>query len=351
MLKKILITLVVLAILGAAAAAFLSGHYNDLLEPVDPQGGEEFIVVDIPSGTNTEIIADILYHERLIKSQPAFRFYVRRNDLGQHFIAGQYRLSPGMNVEQITAKLVAGDVYSETTWFTIPEGYNIRQIASRLGEKGLVEEGYFLELAESPPAELLERFPFLKGARVDGVDYMLEGYLFPDTYEVYTETGEEAIIELMLARMEQALNAAQLEGLDEMGYTLHEVLTVASLVEREGRVDHERALIAGVFYNRLQVGQLLESCATIQYILGETKEFLTYEDLALPSPYNTYLNPGLPPGPIAAPGEPSIAAAISPEETDYFFFNYRYDESGEHYFSRTLEEHNSNVRLAEENLD
>ena len=153
-----------------------------------------------------------------------------------------------------------------------------------------------------------------------------------------------------MERLFQVIGEEGLNRVAEMDRSLHEILTMASIVEREARVDHERPLIAGVFYNRLQIGQRLESCATIQYILGEYKEFLSYQDLEIPSPYNTYQHAGLPPGPIAAAGESSINAALYPEQSDYYYFNYKYDGSGEHFFSKTLQEHNQNVSRAEANL-
>jgi UPF0755 protein len=342
---------IILLITAAVGLYLLNSAYNDLLEPVSPEAVDSFSFVEIPQGANTETIADILYDEELIQNQLAFRFYVRRYDLGQGFIAGRYRFSPSMSLEQIVLKIQSGDVYTETSWFTIPEGFSIDAIAERLEQDGLVNGERFLDLARQPSQELIDSFPFLADVTDSRITYVLEGYLFPDTYEVFTDAGEEAIIRVMLNRLVQIINEEEQARINAMGMTLHEVLTLASIVEREARVDHERPLIAGVFYNRLQIGQRLESCATIQYILGETKEFLTFADLELPSPYNTYQNAGLPPGPIAASGEASIMATLYPEESDYYFFNYKYDDSGEHYFSKTLEEHNQNVAKAEENLN
>jgi UPF0755 protein len=350
-MKIILWLLVILLVLAGAAAFFLNAAYTDLVEPVNPAAVDTYSLVEIPQGTNTEGIAQILYNEGLIQNQLVFRFYVRRYDLGQGFIAGRYRFSPSMSLEQIVLKIQAGDVYTETSWFTIPEGLSIEEIAERLKQSGLVNQERFLDLARQPSPDLIDAYPFLAEVNDSRITYVMEGYLFPDTYEVYTDAGEEAIMKVMLNRLVQIVNEEEQARIKALGMTMHEVLTLASIVEREARVDHERPLIAGVFYNRLRIGQRLESCATIQYILGETKEFLTFADLELPSPYNTYQNAGLPPGPIAASGEASIMAVLYPEESDYYFFNYKYDSSGEHYFSKTLEEHNRNVARAEANLD
>ncbi len=343
--------MVILVFLLIVAAAGTYYYYLQLLDPVAPEAADQTTTVDIPPGANTEIIAAILYDEGLIQNELAFRFFVRQYNLAQGFIAGRYELNPAMSLGQIVRKIQSGDVYVETVWFTIPEGYTIEQIAGRLEQQGLINGNQLLEAAENPKPEWKEKYPFLQEIDHPGIKYKLEGYLFPDTYEISADTGLNEIIDMMLRRTDQIINQEYRQRMEEKGLSLHEILTIASLVEREARVDHERSLIAGVIYNRLEIDQLLQIDATIQYILEETKEFLTYDDLEVDSPYNTYQHAGLPPGPIAAPGEASIKAALYPEDSDYFFYNYKYDESGEHYFSHTYEEHLENVRKAEENLD
>jgi len=351
MLRSLVIILVVLIIIGLTAVAAVNYFYLSLLEPVDPTLVEEYVIVEIPSGAGTEAIAEILEREGLIQNTIAFRYYVRSNNLGHTFMAGTYQLSPAMDVEQIANKLQSGDIYSETTWFTIPEGYTIEQMADRLEDEGLVDGTKFLGLAGNPTESILDAFPELRSVDDSEVDYLLEGYLYPDTYEIYINTTEEEIIKLMLTRMNRVIDEESKTRAEQLDLNIHEVLAIASLIEREAAVAHERDRISGVIHNRLEIGQLLQIDATIQYILGETKEFLTYADLEIPSPYNTYKYPGLPPGPIAAPGQPSIEAALYPEDTDYFYYNYKYDDTGEHFFSKTYEEHLENVRRAEENLD
>lgn len=341
-----------LVLLAAAAAIGLNHAYQERLEPVNPDAVEEYILIEIPSGSDTDSIAALLFAEGLIQNELAFRVYARRQADGQALIAGIYNLSPSMPVEEIYAAINNGLVYVETAWFTIPEGFTVEQIAARLAEDGLVEEETFLALAREPAAELVAEFPFLSDLDNPDISYTLEGYLFPDTYEVYTSAAAIDLARIMLRRMDQVLKELDYSRhADTRGLSLHEILTIASLVEREVRVDHERKVVAGVIYNRLEIDQLLQIDATIQYILGETKEFLTYADLEVPSPYNTYLHAGLPPGPIAAPGKPSIAAVLEPEKTNYFFYNYKYDNTGEHFFSETYAEHLLNVRIAEENLE
>jgi len=350
MFKRMLIVLFVLAILSLAAYVAGSNFYNQHLQPVDPEALDDYRLIEIPSGANAAVIGELLYSDGLINNQQVFQLYVRRHGLGHRFIAGVYYLSPSLSLEQITAKLAAGDIYSDTVWFTIPEGFTVQEIALCLEEKGLVDSSAFLDFARRPSADMMNNFPFLKEVTDPQVEFLLEGYLFPDTYEVLPESGVEDIVSLMLRRLEQIITDEDQQRIADLNSSLHEILTIAAMVEREGRVDHERPLIAGVIYNRLEIDMLLQIDATIQYALGETKEFLTFKDLEIKSPYNTYLFGGLPPGPIAAPGAASIKAALYPEASEYFYYNYKYDSSGEHYFSHTLKEHLENVARAETNL-
>ena len=351
MIRGLLILFILLLVIGIAGFAVFINYYNSMLEPVDESAVDQQVVVEIPAGASTEIIAYILESENLIRDELVFRLYVRRYNLGQGFMAGKYSLSPSMTLEQIVQKIQVGDTYSDTVWLTIPEGFTVENIAIRLDEAGLVDGDKFLELSRKASEDILEAYPMIAGSNNPDIEYQLEGYLFPDTYEVFPDAGEDYIIRMMLHRMEEILNGLDYQVIiEEMGLSLHDLLIIASLIERETRVDHERAKVASVIYNRLEIGQRLQIDATIQYILEEPKEFLLYKDLEIPSPYNTYLEDGLPPGPIASPGRASIYAALNPGQTDYFYYNYKYDGSGEHYFSKTFDEHNQNVRRAEANI-
>ena len=339
-------TVLVLLLLGALG---LASVYRSMLLPVDAGAAEKTVTVEIPAGAGTGEIASILKENGIIRNTWFFRLYSRWHGLDRNFIAGSYHLSPSMGLEEVVELICSGDVYRETEWFTIPEGFTIEQIAERLGSSGLVDEARFLDLSRQPSPDLMERFPFLQAIDDSNIEYVLEGYLFPDTYEIAAGASEEEIIALMLRRLETVYTEAYRQRAHELGLSMHQALTLASIVEREGRVDRERPLIAGVFHNRLAVNHPLQSCATVQYVLGEVKEVLLNEDLEIPSPYNTYLHAGLPPGPIAAPGEASIRAALYPEKTEYFYFVYKEDGSGEHYFARTLSEHNANTERARQN--
>jgi UPF0755 protein len=172
----------------------------------------------------------------------------------------------------------------------------------------------------------------------------LEGFLFPETYEMKVGASESQIAERMLSQFDKVFKDSYYERAEELGMTINEVVTLASVIEREAQLDSERARISGVFHNRINKGWKLQSCATVQYILGERKEVLSYDDIAIESPYNTYINAGLPPSPIASPGEKSIIAALYPEDTDFMFFVASGENDGSHIFSKTLKEHEKAVK-------
>ncbi|MEW5921984.1 MAG: endolytic transglycosylase MltG [Bacillota bacterium] len=303
--------------------------------------------VEIPLKYSTAQIAALLEEEGIIKSALLFRLYTRYRGYDQQLQAGRYTFSSGMSMEDILQELRRGVVYKETNRFTIPEGFTLEQIAARLGAAGLVDEDVFLEACRHYQND---EFTFLKGIPPE-VYYNLEGYLFPDTYEVYPGATAEEIITVMLRRFNTVCNEEYRHRAEELGLTLHEVVTIASLVEKEGQVEEEKTLISAVFHNRLQNKHmpLLQSCATVHYALGETKAYLTSKDLEIDSPYNTYIYPYLPPGPIASPGANALAAAVNPAPVTYLYFVSKEDGSGLHYFSNTLQEHNRYKALAQRN--
>lgn len=303
--------------------------------------------IEIPLNSSTTQIAALLEKERIIKNALVFRLYARYLGLDQDLQAGRYTLSATMSMKEILDELRRGVVYKETVRFTIPEGFTTEQIAARLAAKGLVDEEDFIEACEQYHNV---EFDFLTVIPPD-VYFRLEGYLFPDTYEVHEGVAVEEIITLMLHRFSIVCDKAYIISAGELGFSLHQVLTIASLIEREGQVEDEMPLVSAVFHNRLKKDSmtLLQSCATVQYALGETKPYLTNADLEVDSPYNTYIHPNLPPGPIGAPGKKALEAAIKPASVDYLFFVSKEDGSGEHYFSSTLQEHNMYKAIAQRN--
>lgn len=294
--------------------------------------------IEIPLNYSTAHIAALLEAEGIINNALFFRLYARYRGYDQQLQAGRYTLSTVMSMEDILQELRRGVVYREANRFTIPEGFTLLQIAARLHANALVDKDLFLEACR---AYENEEFDFLQDIPA-GVNYRLEGYLFPDTYEVYPGATAEEIITVMLRRFHAVCNEEYRLKAGQLGLTLHEAVTIASLVEKEARVEEEQPLVAAVFHNRLKSKEmtLLQSCATVQYALGEIKTYLTNKDLEIDSPYNTYIYPNLPPGPIAAAGENALLAAINPAPVTYLYFVSREDGSGYHYFSNTLQEHN-----------
>lgn len=329
--------------------ALLCWQINNLLLPVSSGSSDRPVAVYIPLNSSTAKIAAILQEEDLIRNAFFFRLYARYRGCETRFRAGRYHLSPGMTLDEILTSLQQGVIHAEGARFTIPEGFTLEQIAALLAREGLVIEKDFMEVC-SNFRPVAPHFEFLATASNE-VQYALEGYLFPDTYEVDATATPIEIIEIMLKRFGEVFDEDFRRRAGELGLSIHEAVTLASLVEREARVPEERPLISAVFHNRLQSENMvfLQSCATVQYVLGEVKPDLTNEDLEIDSPYNTYLYPHLPPGPIASPGREALSAALYPADVDYLFFVYKDDGSGTHYFTTTLQEHIYYKNLARQN--
>jgi UPF0755 protein len=290
------------------------------------------VQLQIPPGTPGQQIGQDLEAAGLINSALAWKLWSRWQtwrDPGGGFQAGTYALSPTASMTAIAEIIRSGQVVQTT--FTIPEGWNLRQMAAYFESAGLFSAEAFLAATEQIPRD---RYPWLP----DTIPH-LEGFLFPDTYQLPAEgVTPEAVVDIMLRRFETVGLPVYQQTTTNL--SLLEWATLASIVEKESVVPEERGLIAGVFTNRLERNIPLGADPTVEYALGinQTKEQpLTWAQVAMPSPYNTYINPGLPPTPIASAGKASLAATLAPEPTDYLFFVARYD--GTHVFSRTLAEH------------
>lgn len=296
---------------------------------------ERAILIQIPRNSGAQEIARRLHDLGLIRNATTFLAagYVL-GELG-NLKAGEYELNTKMSPVEILDKLARGDVTAY--WITVPEGATVADIARTLEKQKLVRAERFVTLARRAGLRL--------GARYHVPNRNLEGYLFPDTYRIEREVSEERLIGQMLAEFErQVLRGLAAEIAHRgNGLSVEESIILASLVEREARVPSERARIAGVLANRLRKGMRLECDATIQYALGETKPRLTYDDLKIDSPYNTYRHAGLPPTPICSPGRDSIRAALQPEKHDYLFY-VADGKTGGHLFSRTFAEHKAAIR-------
>lgn len=287
-------------------------------------------VLEIRQGSSFTEVARVLYERQLIKSDWAFMWMGRLLGADRNIIPGEYEFHGGMGPADILNKITKGDVIQYVV--TIPEGYSIEQIAGILQENGLVEEQAFITLTKD--AQFL--------ASLDFHAENLEGYLFPDTYHLTRVMTPEAIIQTMVSRFKKSWTAKLSKRAGELGMSVHEIMTLASVIEKETGLAQERGLISGVFHNRLRKRIPLQSDPTVIYALAQFDGNLRKKDLSVDSPYNTYRFRGLPPGPIANPGEASIRAALFPVPTNYLYFVSRND--GSHEFSATLDEHNLAVK-------
>lgn len=322
--RRVLLGLFLILLLAGSGCWY---YINRQMQPFRP--GAPAVELEIPAGASTAAIAAILVDHGLIADSYTFRLAAALSGLDRQLKSGHYTISPGLSLPEILQLLVEGQV--QELEFTVPEGYTLKQIEALLQQKGLVQADEFRQAAADE-----YDFEFLTGLE-PGAE-RLEGFLYPDTYRVTPETTPRQIIMMMLERFDQVYQEVYAENDISQKYNTREMVTLASIIEREARLDEERPLVASVFINRLNRGMRLESCATVEYLLPEIKPVLTLEDLKIDSPYNTYRVEGLPPGPIANPGKESLLAAFNPAQSDYLYFVAKPD--GSHHFSRTLSEHN-----------
>lgn len=320
-------------VLGLAVRSGVSWVKAGLTPP--RPGDQQMMALDITRGSGTWAIARALADKGLIRDPGIFRWLARYRGVDGRLQAGEYLLSPGMTPDEIIGKLVQGDVITYS--FTVPEGYTVEQVVKLLVSRRLADEAALRALFQDK-ARVAAYLP-------EGLEVVqpLEGYLFPDTYTITRETGVAGILELMVSRLEAAFTPSLRVHAEELGLSIHEVLTLASIVEREARVDAERPVIAAVYRNRLRIGMKLDADPTVRYALGKFDGPVLLKDLEVESPYNTYRNSGLPPGPIANPGLAAIEAVLNPADVDYLYFVARCDGSGGHVFADTFEEHTRNV--------
>ncbi|MDY6825127.1 MAG: endolytic transglycosylase MltG [Thermodesulfobacteriota bacterium] len=287
-------------------------------------------IIEVPPGAGINTIARRLHQQQLIKNPELFKYLALSQSRNETIKAGEYRLSAAMSPLEIIKKMTRGEVVLHK--LTIPEGYTIRQIAALSAQKGLSDRGAFLRMATSrATAEKM-------GINAD----TLEGYLFPETYFFPASAGAETIINAMVKRFHKIFTDHWERRAREMGFSVHEIVTLASIVEKETAVDAERPLIASVFHNRLKKNMRIESDPTVIYGIENFDGNLTRTHLNTRTPYNTYRIHGLPKGPIANPGEKSLEAVLYPADTPYLYFVAKND--GTHKFSANLRSHNQAVR-------
>ena len=320
-------------VLTAAGLAFLLivflalGFAYYLVSPADREGrATEFVVRE---GWSLRDVAGELERERIIASRSLFRMWARVQGAGRSIRAGEYRLGPHLSPVQILDILTRGAVI--THGVTIPEGYTAELIAETLEREGLAKRGSFLALFRDRA--------FMEAHGLPGPT--LEGYLYPDTYQFARGVSSRRIAETMIRRFWSVIDPLRPRA-EARGLGIRELVTLASIVEKETGKAEERPLIASVFLNRLKRGMRLDSDPCVIYGIEDFNGNLTRRDLETTTPYNTYRIRGLPPGPIASPGEAALKAVLYPAESDFLYFVSRND--GSHHFSKSLSEHNRAVR-------
>ena len=332
--------------------------YNDYLMPVDPNDPSP-IIVEIPQGSGASMIAKILYEcggegeKGVIPHKAIFKIYVDFVGKASRLQAGTYVLSRNMSIPEIVDTLCKGMPPRETITFTVSEGLTIEAMAEKLVKAGVLESpDKFLSLCVTGEA-FADKFPFIAEIPEDTTGsrpYALEGFLFPDTYEVYADADEETIIEKMLTRFNLIFGKEFKARAEKLDMTMYEVVTLASMIEKEAK-SFDFLGVSAVFHNRLKKGMPLGSDASLEYILKTGSLHLTDEQLAVESPYNTHLNTGLPLGPVSNPGNAGFEAALlMPEDEaqkllseNYLYFCLMDPESGKLIFAKTLQEHQKNV--------
>lgn len=362
--RNIVLTVLLIVMIGVGVTGFVGYNYfSSALKPIDANS-TEYVTVEIPAGSSSKEIGEILEKNGLIKNAQVFNLYSKIRSYG-NYQSGYYNLQKSMDLDSIAKQLQEGG--TETPQppvlgkITIPEGYTLEQIAetvtanaaatSKKNAKTPFSKEDFLNKVQDEDfiAKMLAKYPQLLATlpgKDSGVKYRLEGYLFPATYEYGKETTVEELIDQMLAAMNTNLSQYY-SIIESKNLTVNEVLTLASLVEKEGSTDQDRKDIASVFYNRLNQAMPLQSNIALLYAQGKLGKKTTLKedaeiDTNIDSPYNVYKNQGLMPGPVDSPSLSALEATINPSKTDYLYFVANV-ETGVVYFANTYEEHAKNV--------
>lgn len=328
-MKKILLIIILIIAVGFSVFDYRVSTLKTL------NGASQDFVIG--SGESLFVIGEKLEDERLISSRIYYYYYAWKKKLRGQIKEGDYIVPAHATFAEMTQMFIAGEskvVKKVEIEVQLTEGFTAQEMAEELTEKGL-PGNEFLVLVLTPPAEIIDAYDFLEGRT------SLEGYLFPDTYKFFPEATAQEIIDKLLVNFDLKVTPQMSADIAASERTLHEVIILASVVEGEVNEGLDRGIVAGIFQNRLDIDMALESDATIDFVKGVPEIKHTLEDTKIDSPYNTYLYPGLPPGPINSPSLASIVAVINPTETDYLFF-LNHAETGETVFAETFEQHIAN---------
>ncbi|HEY4601213.1 MAG TPA: endolytic transglycosylase MltG [Cerasibacillus sp.] len=342
----IMISVIVLILLIGGISGYM--YIKSALEPVNPDN-EKDIHVEIPMGASSSTIAKLLEDHNIIKDSRVFRIYTKiKNE--SDFQAGEYDFTQAMTFDEIIESLKTGRVIKEAIYrVTIPEGLSIPEIAKIFEKEVGIKQDKFLKKVNdvSYVESLIDAYPTLLSGDILHPDIRnpLEGYLFAATYDFYEEDiPVETVIEVMLDKSNEVLGK-YLDDISAKDMTVHEMTTMASMIEKEAKNKAQRRSISSVFYNRLKAGMKLQTDPTVLYALGKHKKKVLLKDLEVKSPYNTYQIDGIPVGPISNFSEDSLKAAINPDDTEFLYFLH--DAEGKIYYAKTHDEH---VKLKNEHI-
>ena len=318
-----LAVLIVVPLLGFLAVLHTRGDNKDFAA-----SGPHLIIVQ--EGMTTADIAQLLHEKKLVKDPTAFRWEARYKGLATKLQAGPYQIEGGLSNGAIVDVMVKGRI--KQLRFTVPEGFTVVKTAKKLEAEGLGKADKFIAAAKN-----YAPFDYMQTDNPD-VLFKAEGFIYPATYELPVGLSEDKILAILVGQFDEYMREEKIpEKCAQQGLQLRQVVNLAAMVELEAVFAEEQPRIAGVFLKRLAIGMPIQSDTTIQYLLGSQKEIITFDDTKIQSPYNTYQNPGLPPGPIGSPGMSAIKAVLEPEKTEYLYFVAEKD--GHHRFTKTYSEH------------
>ena len=319
----VLAVLIVVPLLGFLAVLHTRGDNKDFAA-----SGPHLIIVQ--EGMTTADIAQLLHEKKLVKDPTAFRWEARYKGLATKLQAGPYQIEGGLSNGAIVDVMVKGRI--KQLRFTVPEGFTVVKTAKKLEAEGLGNADKFIAAAKN-----YAPFDYMQTDNPD-VLFKAEGFIYPATYELPVGLSEDKILAILVGQFDEYMREEKIpEKCAQQGLQLRQVVNLAAMVELEAVFAEEQPRIAGVFLKRLAIGMPIQSDTTIQYLLGSQKEIITFDDTKIQSPYNTYQNPGLPPGPIGSPGMSAIKAVLDPEKTEYLYFVAEKD--GHHRFTKTYSEH------------
>ena len=342
LVKRIVLSITAAFIILVVLFGLIGYQYvTTSLEPLDKNDQTEK-VIEIPTGSSSKDIAQILQNNNIIKSAIVFSYYVRMNN-ETGFQAGNYEFSPSMSLDTIISQLQEGGTAAEYKGnkVLVKEGITIDQIADAIAATTDYSKEDFLTVIKDEAflTKMKTNYPELLTSALEAEDtrYRLEGYLFPATYDFPEEMSLEELVENMISKMDEVMQEYY-PKIKESKRNVHDVLTIASLVEREGFTLEDRKLIAGVFNNRLEINMPLQTDIAVLYALDEHKEYVSNNDVAVESPYNLYVHPGFGPGPVDSPSADAIKATLEPTESEYLYFLADMS-TGKIYYAETYQQH------------